>query len=63
MRSRDGMLDSLAQNLVSHAPRQDMSHSSEPFAERSRSELTTGVGSLGFDSARPTEPYALRFQP
>jgi len=49
------MLDWLAQNLDSHSPHQDISHSSEPFAERSRSELTTGVGSLGFDSAQPTE--------
>jgi len=35
---------------------------SQPFAERSRSELTTHWGSLGFDSAQPTELDALQFQ-
>jgi len=27
-----------------------------PFAERSRSEPTTGLGAVGFDSAQPTAP-------
>ena len=36
---------------------------SEPFAEWSRSELTTGLGYVDFDSAWRTESNAWRFQP
>jgi len=37
--------------------------SRQPFAERSRSELTRHWGSIGFDSAQPTELKAWQFQP